>query len=237
MVASLAACGNTPAESGSADASAAGASESGDYVLEKINIVVDGTLTATVESGQQEFEAQWEAAVSEKLGHPIDLVINQLDHSDYTGTVSRLLTTNKPGDENYPDALIMSATMLRQYQTEGLLWDMTDAYTNAEFQSRVTLPEVNERMKDANGRLYGFAPTYGNGCVTYVKKSWLDAVGMKAEDIKTFDDYYNMLLAFTNNDPDGNGSGGTYGVIAAGYGKLDEAPYINYMPGRLSFIL
>ncbi|WP_029232657.1 hypothetical protein [Butyrivibrio sp. VCB2006] len=244
MVASLAACGSetapteTPAETPAdttateaGDATAeAGADAAEEYTLETLNIVVDGTLTATVESGQKEFEEQWEAAVAEKLGHPVDLVINQLDHSDYSGTVSRLLTTGEPGDGSYPDALIMSATMLRQYQTTGLLWDMADAYANAEFQARVTLPTVNENMKDKDGHLYGFAPTYGNGCVTYIKQSWLDAVGMKADDIKTFDDYYAMLKAFTENDPDGNGSAGTYGVIAAGYGKLDEAPYINYMP-------
>lgn len=241
MVASLAACGSetapadtTATETAPADtateAAPADTAAAEDYTLETLNIVVDGTVTATVESGQKEFEEQWEAAVAEKLGHPVDLVINQLDHSDYAGTVSRLLTTGEPGDGSYPDALIMSATMLRQYQTTGLLWDMADAYANAEFQSRVTLPTVNENMKDSAGHLYGFAPTYGNGCVTYVKQSWLDAVGMKADDIKTFDDYYAMLKAFTENDPDGNGSAGTYGVIAAGFGKLDEAPYINYMP-------
>ncbi|WP_022773528.1 hypothetical protein [Butyrivibrio sp. AE2015] len=245
MVASLAACGSTSAEtttttesgdataSQSADATAStdtAAATDEEYTLETLNIVVDGTLTATVENGQDAFKEQWEKAVSEKLGHPITLNINQLDHSDYAGTVSRLLTTGAPGDPDYPDALIMSATMFRQYAQTGLLWDMADAYANAEFQSRITLPSINENMKDEEGHLYGFAPTYGNGCVTYIKKSWLDAVGMKAEDIKTFDDYYNMLLAFTNNDPDGDGSKGTYGVIAAGYGKLDEAPYINYMP-------
>ena len=240
MVASLAACGTetTPAttDTQTADntatqtdaAPAADAAETPaaaeDFNLETLNIVVDGTLTATVENGQDAFKAQWEEAVSEKLGHPVTLNINQLDHSDYAGTVSRLLTTGQPGDPDYPDALIMSATMLRQYQTTGLLWDMADAYANAEFQARVTLPSVNENMKDSQGHLYGFAPTYGNGCVTYVKKSWLDAAGMSIDDIKTFDDYYAMLKAFAEKES------GTYGVIAAGYGKLDEAPYINYMP-------
>ncbi len=244
MVASLAACGSTSAETTTTESGDTTASQSADatastdtaaatdeeYTLETLNIVVNGTLTATVESGQQEFIQQWEEAVSEKIGHPIKLNINQLDHSDYNGTVSRLLTTGQPGDPDYPDALIMGADMFKQYATTGLLWDMADAYDNAEFQSRVTLPSINENLKDSEGHLYGFAPTYGNGCVTYVKQSWLDAVGMSADDIKTFDDYYNMLLAFTNEDPDGNGSDGTYGVIAAGYGKLDEAPYINYMP-------
>ena len=79
MVASLAACGSTSADTtATTDASdtqaadttssdatatttesdtAAAADES--YTLETLNIVVDGTLTATVESGQDAFKAQW----------------------------------------------------------------------------------------------------------------------------------------------------------------------------------
>ena len=234
MVVSLAACGSaTPAEDQSAPAADNGSAstdapadvtsaEAAPYELTDLYITVDGTLTANVDSGQDAFIEQWEEAVSERIGHPIKLHINQPEHSGYKDNVAQLLTTGAPGDGQYPDALIMSATMFKQYQTTGILWNMADAYDNAEFQSRITLPSINENMKTASGELYGFAPTYGNGCVTYVKQSWLDAAGLKIEDIKTFDDYYNMLKAFTQ--------GGQTGVIAAGFGKLDEAPYINYMP-------
>ena len=225
----LAGCGGG---GGTSDGGSGSGSGSGfvDGQLNSINIIVDGTITATVDAGQADFKAQWEAAVGEKLGHPITLNITQLDHSDYSGTVSRTLTTGQPGDAGYPDALIMSATMLRQYQTTGLLWNLASAYDNAEFQSRVNFPQVNENIRTADGKQFGFAPTYGNGCVTYIKQGWLDAAGKTIDDIKTFDDYYALLKAFTENDPDGNGAGGTYGVIAAGFGKLDEAPFINYMP-------
>ncbi len=197
-------------------------SETSDYELTDLYITVDGTLTANVDNGQDAFVEQWQNAVSEKLGHSVTLHINQPEHSGYKDNVAQLLTTGEPGDGQYPDALIMSATMLKQYQTTGILWNMADAYANAEFQSRITLPLINENMKTASGELYGFAPTYGNGCVTYVKQSWLDEAGITADSIKTFDDYYNMLKAFTKD--------GKTGVIAAGFGKFDEAPYINYMP-------
>ena len=201
-----------PAENAEAEAPA----ES--YQLDKITMVVNGTLTATVDNGQADFEKQWEDAVG------IDLEIQQLDHSGYTDAVGRLFAG---GD--YPDVIIMSADMYAQYAPTGLLWDMTEAYENADFQARMTLPAINEALKK-DGKLYGFAPTYGNGCVTYVKQTWLDAVGLKAEDIKTYDDYYNMLLKFHNEDPDGNGvNGDTYGVVAAGF-VGNEAPYINYLP-------
>ena len=251
MTASLVGCGNSgTGDSGSNDNAAttdnsaassttdnnaasndaSGAAEE-EYVLEELHIVVDGTITATVDSGQDAFIEQWEAAVSERIGHPIKLTIDQLDHSDYSGTVSRYLTTGTPGDGQYPDALIMSASMFREYAPTGLLWDLSNAYENAEFQSRLQLKSVNENMKTSSGELYGFAPTYGNGCVTYVKQSWLDAVGKTIDDIKTYDDYYALLKEFHDGDPDGDGTNGkTYGVIAAGFGKLDEAPFINYMP-------
>lgn len=226
----LAGCGGGSSDGGASGGGSGSGAGFVDGQLNSINIIVDGTVTATVDAGQADFKAQWEEAVGEKLGHPITLNITQLDHSDYSGTVSRTLTTGQPGDAGYPDALIMSATMLRQYQTTGLLWNLASAYDNAEFQSRVNFPQVNENIRTADGAQYGFAPTYGNGCVTYIKQGWLDAAGKTIDDIKTFDDYYALLKAFTENDPDGNGAGGTYGVIAAGFGKLDEAPFINYMP-------
>lgn len=233
MVLSMAACGGdkeTDASSASSSASADSSVASSEvgaepYNLETLTMVVNGTLTATVDNGQADFEAQWESAVSEKLGHDIDLVINQLDHSGYVDAVGRLFAAGE-----YPDTIIMSAEQFKQYAPTGLLWDMSEAYANADFQSHLTLPAINENLKDANGALYGFAPTYGNGCVTYVKKAWLDAVGVDPATVTDFDSYYDMLMKFHEGDPDGNGvNGDTYGVIAAGY-LGNEAPFINYLP-------
>jgi len=212
----------TTASSDNAGSTSAASGEKADYhevLKDGLNIVVNGTLTASVDNGQADFKAQWEEAVG------IPLTIQQLDHSGYTDAVGRLFAS-----QDYPDAMIMSAEMFKQYAPTGLLWDMADAYANAEFQSRITAPAVNENLKDADGHLYGFAPGYGNGCVTYVKKAWLDAVGINIDDVKTYDDYYNMLMAFHDGDPDGNGTAGdTYGVIAAGF-LGNEAPFVNYLP-------
>ncbi len=122
MVVSLAACGgssDTPAtdttnnnsnnnsNSASTDnnttapADTSAGTESGekpDYhevLKDGITIVVNGTLTATVDNGQAEFKQQWEDAVG------IPLEIQQLDHSGYTDAVGRLFAG---GD--YPLALI-----------------------------------------------------------------------------------------------------------------------------------
>lgn len=123
MVASMTACGNN-------DASAikGGTIVDGEYQQTTLKMVVNGTLTATEDNGQADFEAQWEKAVSEKMGYAVDLDINQLDHSGYVDGVGRLFAG---GD--YPDVLIMSADMYSQYVATGFLWDMTEAYENADF--------------------------------------------------------------------------------------------------------
>ena len=219
MTVSLVACGGKGQQASNTEAGteAAGTEVAEEYKLEKITCVVNGTLTATVDSGQQEFEKQWEDAVG------VDLVIKQLDHSSYNEQVGTLFVS---GD--YPDVMIMSADMYAQYAPTGILWDMTEAYENAEFQSRITSPETNEFLKK-DGRLYGFAPAYGNGCVTYVKTAWLEKCGIDPSTITTYDAYIDMLTKFKTMDPDGNGKDDTYGVIAAGF-LGNEAPFINYLP-------
>ena len=214
------------AASTDAAADTAADTETAFQLTEPIKAYVDGTVNYVKEdSGKEEFVSQLNAAISEKMGYDVTVEFTALDHSGYTDAVGRMFAG---GD--YPDVMIMNAGMFRQYATTGLLWNMADAYDNAEFQSRLTAPGLNEALKDKDGALYGFTPAIGGGCPTYVKKAWLDAVGMKAEDIKTYDDFYKMLEAFTTGDPDGNGvNGDTYGFISAGlYGQ--EAPHINYLP-------
>ena len=235
MVLSMAACGSeeaAPAASSEAAPAASSEAASSEAPAEEYKItapikaVVDGTVNYVKEdSGKEEFVAQLNAAISEKMGYDVTVEFMPLDHSGYTDAVGRLFA----GGE-YPDVMIMNAGMFRQYQNTGLLWDMSEAYDNAEFQSRMKLSSINEALKTKDGALYGFTPAYGNGCITFVKQAWLDAVGMKVEDIKTYDDFYAMITAFTTQDPDGNGvNGDTYGYISAGlYGA--EAPHINYLP-------
>ena len=86
MVVSLAACGSSSdssstatdsnatstTEAANAEASTtASTGETSSYDLTELNIVVNGTLTATVDNGQQAFVEQWEKAISEELGHDV----------------------------------------------------------------------------------------------------------------------------------------------------------------------
>ena len=201
--------------------------EDADFELNELNIAVDAHFSPGNDKAIEKFEQQWEEAVSANLGHYIDLHITYYPHNTYVNEIHALLAEGEAGDATYPDALVMSPSMFRSYSDAGYLWDMSEAYANSSFYSRLLKGDVNEALKDENGRLYGFMPTYGNGCITYVKASWFELYARKTdgidsiEDIDTFEEYYEMLKYFSEDN--------NSGVIAAGFLKDDE-PYIDMLP-------
>lgn len=207
----------TNAESGSAAGEAAASGEV--KKPEKITIMVNSTVT-TKQNNRDAFEKRWEELTG------IDLEIIQPDHDAYFDVLGQTFAS---GPENWPDAILLAGSFYPGYAEEGALWDMTEAWNNSDLKKsgRVEDESVIDNMK-LDGKLYGFPVTRGNGCITYVKKKWLDNVGLEAPE--TYDEYLNMLKAFTEGDPDGNGvNGDTYGVSAAGFVGPEE-PWTNYLP-------
>lgn len=69
----------------------------------------------------------------------------------------------------------------------------------------------------------------------YVRKDWLDKVGRKAP--VTLDEYYDVIKAFTLEDPDGNGKNDTYG-LTLGENLIRSAPFFGAFGTQLdSWIL
>ena len=186
---------------------------------EKITVLYDmGTLTQT--AGLNEWIARWE----ELTGIELELITP--DHDAYTDIVGQTFAS---GPENWPDVIMLSATEYCGYANEGAFWDMTEAWNNSELKKsgNVDTDIVEANMLD--GHLYGFSKERGNGCITYIKKSWLDNCGLEAPT--NYEEYLNMLDAFTNGDPDGNGiNGDTYGVSAAGLLGTDGGVSTTYLP-------
>ena len=118
------------------------------------------------------------------------------------------------GPENWPDVVILGSSYYSGYAGEEALWDMTDAWNNSELKKN---PNTDVSVVEGNmldGHLYGLALAGGGGCMTFLRKQWLDDCGL---DIPTtYEEYLEMLDAFTNGDPDGDGiNGNTIGVSAA----------------------
>ncbi len=138
---------------------------------EKITAMVDGTVF-TKQNGRDAFEARWEELTG------IDLEFIQPDHSAYSDVVGQTFAS---GPKNWPDVVILDANYYSGYTEEGALWDITDLYEQSDLKKsgRVIGEDVIDGMK-IDGRLYGFPVTRGGGCVTYVRKEWLDNCGLEA---------------------------------------------------------
>lgn len=103
---------------------------------------------------------------------------------------------------------------------DGAFWDLTDYIDDYENLSQ--LNEIIRNNISINGRIYGLPRTrpLGRQAVT-IRKDWLDNLGMDMPE--TIDDFYEVLYAFTYDDPDGNGEDDTYGMVVSEYeGPWDQ---------------
>jgi putative aldouronate transport system substrate-binding protein len=81
------------------------------------------------------------------------------------------------------------------------------------------LSQANEIIlnnSSIGGKIYGIyrARPLGRLGITF-RKDWLNNVGLQTP--KTIDDFYSMLKAFKEKDPDGNGKDDTYGMVVSKY--------------------
>ena len=92
----------------------------------------------------------------------------------------------------------------------GAFWELSPYLKDYKNLSGANPTVLNNSSID--GKIYGVyrgRDLGRNGY--YYRKDWLDAVGL--QEPKTIDDFYNMLKAFKEKDPDKNGKADTYGMI------------------------
>jgi ABC-type glycerol-3-phosphate transport system substrate-binding protein len=184
----------------------------------KITIMCDGTVI-TEDDDAQAFYDDLSAATG------ITLEWIRPDHSGYADQVNNVFTTGT----NLPDVVLLPYDSYATYASLGYLWDMTEAWDNSEVKNSGRLVDSAEALFEANKvtgedgelGLYGFIPQQGNGCLTYIKQSWLDAAGITTLPT-TYAEYYDMLVKM--KEATGKAPVAAAGVIGT------EAPYINYLP-------
>lgn len=136
---------------------------------EKITVMMNGTVFSQA-NGRDAFEK----ALEEKLG--LDIEFQQPDHAAYYDNVAM---TFAGGD--IPDVILLGGSYYLSYAKEGALWDMTETWENSDLAKSGR--EINQNMFESlkvDGKVYGFYPSKnGGGCVTYIKKKWLDNVGLE----------------------------------------------------------
>ena len=190
---------------------------------EAFTVMVDGTVPREEEWGDK-FDEQLKELTS------LDFTVTRPDHNSYYDAVANSMLDASA----MPDVIILSSDYLALYASQGLLWDMTDAWNNSATKASGRLIADAEKIMQANyvrgvdgeKALYGFVPTRGNGCCTYVKEAWATAAGYTKADLQkqmSYDEFYTMLKKMKE------AKGVDYVISAPGF-YSKEAPYTNYLP-------
>lgn len=93
-------------------------------------------------------------------------------------------------------------------------WNLTDHVD--DYANLAMIPESTRQNAGINGEMFGIprSRTLARNGVGY-RLDWLNNLGLKEPE--TLDEFYDMLYAFTYNDPDGNGQNDTYGFVLSSY--------------------
>ncbi|MBU3156118.1 extracellular solute-binding protein [Clostridium estertheticum] len=148
----------------------------------------------------------------------IDLKITQPVHAQYYDKLSLQFAS---GD--VPDVVEIASTYLSTFGSNGALWDMTDAISKSKTLQTID-PKYANSIK-VNDKSFAYPIQTGGGCITYLRKDWLDKLNLKVPT--TYDEFIAVLKAFKDM-PDANGKKTIIPYSAAGVINT-EVPYSIYL--------
>jgi putative aldouronate transport system substrate-binding protein len=169
-------------------------------------------ITITV-AGKENSGIVWNAVylfqyIDAKLGIKTDITTYTGDQ--WTTQFPLMLATN-----DLPDLFVganSGKADVNQYGRDGFLLDFSQ-YINLMPNYRAIAadyPLWDNYQRDTDGAIYGLSRVFpsrlgllNTTMCTFIKKSWLEAVGMAMP--KTWDEFYEVLKAFKEQDANGNG--------------------------------
>jgi putative aldouronate transport system substrate-binding protein len=147
--------------------------------------------------------------LKEKTG--VEIQLNSPGTAGYVEKINVLMASG-----NYPDALTLGdRDLILKYANDDLLADLSP-YINdtAKYPNiKKNMPENAWLPVTAQGKVWAFPYNRPDGLsqVAYINKEWLAKLNLQPP--KTIDEFYNVMKAFAQNDPDGNGKNDTFGLL------------------------
>ena len=152
----------------------------------------------------------------EKLGIKMETTLLGGDASNYDTKLRLALT----GSEELPDVFPvygtqMIADMIESGQVKAIDEDIENYMPDRLKEIYDQYPETFYPVTK-DGKTYGIAcaPCLTEGQVMVIRQDWLDNLGLSAPT--NMDEFEEVIQAFTEDDPDGNGQDDTYGFTYAG---------------------
>ncbi len=172
------------------------------------------TLTAHIHFGTNVFEDDWYWNVEGAKATNITLHGTAASTSSDSNQEFNTMLVNQP----LPDIIHGTSTQVREAGRDGALIplnDLVEKYAPNIKAAFEQFPDALAGSLDTDGKLYYIPVIYDQEGPTmgwYTRQDWLDKLGLEAPTNK--DEFYNMLKAFREQDPNGNG-------------KKDEVPYMD----------
>ncbi|MCH5184505.1 MAG: extracellular solute-binding protein [Oscillospiraceae bacterium] len=119
------------------------------------------------------------------------------------------------GSGEYPMVMLVETktASIIQNARGGTFWDITDKIKDsAKYPNLSQANDVVLNNTSIDGKIYGLyrARTLGRSGMC-IREDWLETLGMSMPE--TMDEFHEVLKAFKEKDPDGNGQADTFGMI------------------------
>lgn len=205
---------STPESSSASTAASQSSPESsGAEAEEPVELLITRPLYFGDVSDYPDLKEEWMTMVEEKYG--IKVTINALARNEYTQKVNLLMTskdvTGLVG--------VFSTNEILMYKDQNAIEPVGDYLANNETWK--SMPEDMQNLYVFDGDLWGLPAGFTkNMFVRTMRKDWLDNLGLSVPT--NMDEFYEVVRAFTYDDPDGNGVKDTYGLTAAGTWNLQD---------------
>ncbi len=160
--------------------------------------------------------------IKEKLNIDLKLTALPSNESDQDVKIQAAAAAN-----NLPDLFMVRRDVLTRLVPQGLIASVDGLYEKMPVRTATHYDEVSRSHARFNGKSYGLADPgsiiKNEGLL--IRKDWLDNLGLGVPT--TTDELFEVMRAFTYDDPDRNGKNDTWG-----YGAFQEINNYEAWPGR-----
>lgn len=134
---------------------------------------------------------EWVAEFEKKTGIGMDL--EMVSNNEYSTILELAFAAGK-----VPDVFDLSGDNVAVYASQNAIADLTELVKASDFYDKVDQSIWDSVSLD--GKIYGIPGEIPSGAVTYVRKDWLDRLGMEIPT--NYDEFIAMLTAFKNEIPE-----------------------------------
>ncbi|WP_127588835.1 extracellular solute-binding protein [Paenibacillus koleovorans] len=174
-----------------------------------LRIMIEGPVNARLPAVADDFVKK---TIEEKFN--VKLTVEYMPAGqDYVNKLNAHLAANEPPDM-WRD---VNGDGGQKYALDGVLGEIGNFINPSKMPNyfKYWVDDTTFQRYQFQGKVFRAPTPYSKELYRtwYIRKDWLDQLNLQIP--KTYDEYLNVLKAFTFNDPDGNGKKDTYGFTTA----------------------